>query len=103
MGKAKNSKKKNVNKNINNNNKKKENIPWFAKTWVIVVLLLTLWPLGLFLMWTTKRDWSKSTKVIITIMVLGCTFLTYGGAVKGASLSPANETVAYYQEYSDMI
>ena len=103
MGKAKNSKKKNVNKNNNNNNIKKENTPWFAKTWVIVLLLLTLWPLGLFLMWTTKKDWSKSAKTIITIIVLGYTFLTYGGAVKESSISPAYSTVACYQEYTDMM
>lgn len=83
MGKSKNNKKNNVN-NANNKNNKKNNGKWYTNSIVIILLLATLWPLGLFLMWTVKDDWSKSTKVIVTVIILGFTFLSCGGNADAA-------------------
>lgn len=41
---------------------------WYEQTWVIVLFLIFIWPIGLFLMWRFA-DWSKAAKVIVTIIV----------------------------------
>lgn len=42
---------------------------WYKRTWVIILFLLFLWPVGLYLMWKYKKDWSKAVKIIISILV----------------------------------
>lgn len=42
--------------------------PWYTRTSVIIICLLSLGPLGLPLVWINKR-WNTSTKVIISIVV----------------------------------
>lgn len=43
--------------------------PWYAKTWVIVVLLLFFWPAGLALMWMKTCEWSKTVKIVVTAVI----------------------------------
>lgn len=41
---------------------------WYAQTWVVVLFLIFLWPVGLFLMWRFT-DWKKTAKTIVTIVI----------------------------------
>ena len=58
------------------NSQKSINIPspssstWYTKTWVIILFLIFLWPVGLFLMWKHKKSWKKITKILVTIFIL---------------------------------
>ena len=45
---------------------------WYEKTWVIILFLIFLWPIGLFLMWRYKKNWGKVAKISITIVVALC-------------------------------
>ena len=47
---------------------------WYEKTWVIILFLLIFWPVGLFLMWRFA-DWSKTAKVVVTIIIAGSVIL----------------------------
>lgn len=39
---------------------------WYEKTWVIILLVILFFPVGLFLVWR-KKEWSKNIKFGITI------------------------------------
>lgn len=39
----------------------------YEKTWFVVVMLIFLWPVGLFLMWK-YTDWNKVVKIVITVI-----------------------------------
>lgn len=43
---------------------------WYKRTWAIILLLLFVWPVGLYLMWKYKQDWSKAVKIIVSILVV---------------------------------
>lgn len=45
---------------------------WYQKSWVVVLFLLFIWPVGLFLMWKYKRNWTKIAKIIITVLIALC-------------------------------
>ena len=45
---------------------------WYEKTWVIILFLIFLWPIGLFLMWRYKKNWGKVAKIVITVVVALC-------------------------------
>lgn len=45
---------------------------WYQKSWVVILFLLFIWPVGLFLMWKYKNNWTKIAKIIITILVVLC-------------------------------
>lgn len=38
------------------------------KNWVVILLLIVFFPVGLYLMWA-KTDWKKKTKVIVTVII----------------------------------
>ncbi len=41
---------------------------WYEKSWVIVLLLIFVFPVGAYLMWTEKYDWEEDKKKKITII-----------------------------------
>lgn len=47
---------------------------WYTKSWVIILFIVFLWPVGLFLMWRYRKNWSKVAKVIITVLVVSIAF-----------------------------
>lgn len=47
---------------------------WYKKTWVCIVFLIFIFPVGLFLLWNYHSNWKKSTKIILTI-VMGIFFV----------------------------
>ena len=44
----------------------KEN--WYEKTWVIVLFLILLFPIGVIMMWQNKYEWENKNKKVITII-----------------------------------
>ncbi len=42
--------------------------PWYAKTFVIVLFLLFIWPVGVILMWK-QADWAKGAKIAVSIII----------------------------------
>lgn len=43
---------------------------WYEKSWVVILLIIFFWPVGIFLMWRYKKNWNKIAKTIITILVV---------------------------------
>lgn len=67
--------------------KNMEKTPFFKKTWFIIIALIFIPPLGIALMWISKKQWKSVIKIILSI-VLGFWTLILGIAV----FSPADET-----------
>lgn len=40
----------------------------YCKNWVVILLLILFFPVGLVLMWA-KTAWSKNTKIIVTSLI----------------------------------
>ncbi len=60
-------------KNKINTDKKQ---PFYKKMWFLVLLFIILPPIGIIFMWATKKDWTKKTKIILTIILLIWTVVT---------------------------
>ena len=45
---------------------------WYQKSWVVILFLVFIWPVGLFLMWKYKKNWTKVAKIIITVLIALC-------------------------------
>jgi len=67
--------------------------PWYAQTWLAVVALLLLFPLGLFLMWRFQR-WEVWIKTVITVVGSLLAILIIVGAVVGGDDDDGEEQVA---------
>ncbi len=63
-----------------NSLEKVEKEKWYQKTWVVILLTIFIWPVGLFLMWKYKKEWGKVVKIIITVIAI----LVFG-AIQGSS------------------
>jgi hypothetical protein len=50
---------------------KENDVKWFQKKNGVILLLLFFFPVGLYQMWKHSDYWSKTTKIIITILVIG--------------------------------
>lgn len=70
-----------------------EKTPFWKKTWFIIIALIFIPPLGIALMWISKKQWKSVIKIILSI-VLGFWTLILGIAV----FSPADETSATESE-----
>lgn len=70
-----------------------EKTPFWKKTWFIIIALIFIPPLGIALMWISKKQWKSVIKIILSV-VLGFWTLILGIAV----FSPANETSATESE-----
>lgn len=44
-------------------------LPWYSKTWFVILMLLLFWPVGLVFMWMKSCTWSRSAKVVITSFI----------------------------------
>ncbi len=64
---------------------------WYFKTWALVGSFLCVGPFMLPLVWANK-NFSKKTKIILTIVVLAVTYLMTAYLFKSAS-----NIVNYYQ------
>ncbi|MBQ3499377.1 MAG: hypothetical protein IJA87_09670 [Clostridia bacterium] len=70
-----------------------EKTPFFKKTWFIIIALIFIPPLGIALMWISKKQWKSVIKIILSV-VLGFWTLILGIAI----FSPADETSATESE-----
>lgn len=51
---------------------------WYEKTWLIILLLIIFFPVGLFLMW--RSNWNKIAKISVSIFfAIGCVGAFCGG------------------------
>lgn len=42
--------------------------PFFQRSWVLILSLLLLAPVGIFLLWKNKKEWPKLVKILISII-----------------------------------
>jgi Bacterial Ig-like domain (group 2). len=52
---------------------------WYQKSWVIIVLLVVFFPVGLALMWK-NHSWKKSIKIVITTVFFGVAIYFFVGS-----------------------
>lgn len=64
---------------------------WYWQTWVVVLALILVFPVGLILLWTRKPQWSLRARWITsaTVVVLAAMFI-----VVGVTAAPQNTTTA---------
>ena len=53
---------------------------WYQKTWVIILLLIFFFPVGVFFLWKEKKSWKKQIKIALSV-VMGVWFLGSVGTV----------------------
>lgn len=66
---------------------------WYTKTWVVILLLILFWPIGLFLMWRYKKDWDKVLKIIITVLFIAAALFSYGSSGENNNSSDVTDKV----------
>ncbi len=42
--------------------------PWYGKTWVIILFLIFIWPVGIILMWMKSCTWEKAIKIVVSVL-----------------------------------
>lgn len=57
-------------KNNENNNSSNPKEKLYQRTWFIWLMLIFIFPMGLYLMWKYKKRWKTFVKIIITVIVL---------------------------------
>lgn len=45
---------------------------FYQTTWFIILMLVCFAPLGIFLMWKYKSNWSKAVKWILSVVFISC-------------------------------
>ena len=68
---------------------------WYEKSWVIVLLLIFVFPVGAYLMWTEKYDWEEDKKKKITIIgsiIVVLIIILIVSTGKGTEKQPAKVT-----------
>ena len=68
---------------------------WYKKSWVMWLLLLFLPPVGIILMWVTKREYSTKKKTILSVIFPLSSFYALGtgnSSVKNTSKDQATKT-----------
>lgn len=76
-----------VSQKATSNNKKNEKQKFYKKTWFVILMLIFVFPLGLFLMWKFT-SWKKPVKIVVTILI--ALFLIFG--IIGNSNKPQTDT-----------
>lgn len=66
-----------------------EKTPFWAKTWFIILATLIAPPIGIVLMWLTKKSWKTLIKIILSI-VLGFWALLWGLVLIGMTVEPTD-------------
>lgn len=76
-------------------------IKWYMKTWAVILFLILLCPVGLFLMWRYKKEWSKGEKIIVTVIILICViFLLIPSGTSEGQVSDSSSVSEYVDENS---
>lgn len=64
-------------------------IPWYRRSWVIVLTLVLVFPVGIVLMWSRKPGWGARAQWIVTGLVAAVVIVVIAA---GASGSPSHNT-----------
>lgn len=71
-------------------------VPWYWQTWVVVVALILVFPVGLVLLWTRTPHWSLRARWITsaTVVALAALFIVVGvtAAPRSATTTAATQT-----------
>ena len=66
---------------------------WYWQTWVVVLALILLFPLGLVLLWTRKPEWSLRARWITSAAVVALVIVAVATAPpRSASTGPATQS-----------
>lgn len=65
---------------------------FYEKTWFVVLMLIFIAPVGLLLMWLKKPDWSKKTKIIVTVFVGGLFLFSMFSEPKNQKITADNNS-----------
>lgn len=87
--------KKDLRKNANTLQGEDTEKPWYMQNFWIIILLLVFWPVGVYLCW--KSDWSRTVKIVATVLVLmltACGMYVYSQNA-GALTQLASEAASY--------
>ena len=81
-----------------------EKTPLWKKTWFIMLMLWIVPPIGIALVWTGKKDWKKTIKVILTVL-FGFWALLWSliliGATADTPTSPESETTVFQEAVTE--
>ena len=66
-------------------------LPWYRTTWFVVPMLVIIFPLGLYLMWTSRPGWGVRANGIVTSVV---TVLVVLIGVAEATATPPSKTAS---------
>ena len=73
-----------------------QNRPWYDKTWLVVVLCIVFFPVGVYALWKNTKisiGWKVAVSALITIAVLSNIFLDRGGTNSASSQSDTADNV----------
>ena len=62
----------------------------YEKTWFIIVMLLFVFPVGLFLMWKYS-SWNKVAKIIVTILIVLAAIVGFASPSDESTTKPADK------------
>lgn len=52
-----------------------KSVPFYQKSWLIALMVLIFWPVGLVLMWSSGCTWKKNIKILVTVVVISLSAL----------------------------
>lgn len=67
---------------------------WYWQTWVVVIALVLVFPLGLVLLWTRQPQWSLTARWLTsgTVVVLAAIFIALGATAAPQGPNPPGQT-----------
>ena len=75
---------------------------WFSKTWITILTLVFLWPIGLFLMWKYRKNWNKIAKIIVTVLVLSIALFSCSDSGDSKTPDPVSSTSVESEDVEDV-
>ncbi len=81
-----------------------EKLPWYKRTWFVILMLIFFWPVGLILMWVHKK-FPLAVRIIISIVIaLGLVFqISMIGAFMSAPTVAPTTTVVDQEDISEPV
>lgn len=65
-----------------------------CKNWIVVLLLIVFFPVGLYLMWA-RTNWKKNVKIVVTIFIAVLFIIGASSSAKNGSKDNANSTTSF--------
>lgn len=68
-------------------------VPWWQKTWVVVLACIFIPPAGIALLWIGKKG-GQTTRIVLTVLLGFYSLAWFGGMSGGGKTAPANDQQA---------